>query len=224
MDNDKHLAARVRVTSWAAVGAAVVVAPLHALARYATDDGRSDLDSAAVRFWAEPAARAVRPLLDWSDPDTVYRAYGKVWPLAITAALGGAIVVLRSRRPARLERWGWRLALPGLGLMILGLFGFFWLGLDIAYLVAGLPGYLLAVVGCALIGLGLRRDGFRPRMVPVLLLGWLPLDIALSSVLSQGAGTVPMLVAWALAVGAVAGEPVSRRTRQGARPSGRPIG
>jgi hypothetical protein len=71
--------------------------------------------------------------------------------------------------------------------MTLGLFGFFWIRLDIAYLVAGLPGFLLAVVGSLVLGIALLRDGFRPWLVPALLLAWLPLDtISTSEVLSAG--------------------------------------
>ncbi|TDO46151.1 hypothetical protein EV643_1113 [Kribbella sp. VKM Ac-2527] len=172
MDHEHRL---VRATAWVPTGTAVVLAPLHALARFATSDGKEDLDSGVVRFWAEPVARALRPLLDWSDTDTVYRAYGKAWPVLIAATIVSAVLVRGSRRPGRLERWGWRLTLPGLTLMALGLFGFFWIGLDIAYLVAGLPGFLLAVAGSVLLGIALLRDGFRPWLVPALLLGWLPL-------------------------------------------------
>jgi hypothetical protein len=220
MDYEHRL---VRMAAWVPAGMAAVLEPLHALARFATPDGQEDLNSGVVRFWAEPAARALRPLLDWSDADTVYRAYGKVWPVLIAATIVSAVLVRKSRRPGRLERWGWRLTLPGLTLMVLGLFGFFWIGLDIAYVAAGMPGFLLAVVGSVLLGIALLRDGFRPLLAPALLLGWLPLDIALSSVLSAGAGTVPMMAAWALAVRTVRRGAVSRPTRPGELPSDRPI-
>jgi hypothetical protein len=214
MDHEHRL---VRAAAWMPTGMAVVLAPLRALARFATPDGQEDLDSGIVRFWAEPAARALRPLLDWSDTDTVYRAYGKAWPVLIAATIVSAMLLRNSRHPARLERWGWRLTLPGLTLMALGLFGFFWIELDIAYVAAGLPGFLLAVVGSLVLGIALLRDGFRPWLVPALLLAWLPLDIALSGVLSAGAGTVPMMAAWALATRTVRRGAVSRPTRPGAR-------
>ena len=189
----------IGVAPWVAVALAVVLAPVHALARFATPDGQEDLASGVVRFWAEPAGRSLRPLLDWSDADTVYRAYGKVWPVLIAATIVCAVMVRKSRSGGRLERWGWRLTLPGLTLMALGLFGFFWLHLDIAYVAAGMPGFLLAVLGSALLGIALLRDGFRPWLAPALLIAWLPLDIVLSDVLSAGAGTIPMMAAWALA-------------------------
>ncbi|WP_406047014.1 hypothetical protein [Kribbella sp. NBC_00889] len=210
MDHEHRL---IRKIAWVPVGMAAVLAPLHALARFATPDGQEDLESGVVRIWAEPTARALRPLLDWADVDTVYRMYGKGWPVLIAATIVSAVLVRNSRRRGRLERLGWRLTVPGLTLMALGLFGFFWIGLDIAYVVAGLPGFLLAVVGSLVLGIAFLRDGFRPWLVPALLLGWLPLDIALSSVLSAGAGTVPMMAAWALAIRAVRRGAVSRPTR-----------
>jgi hypothetical protein len=210
----------VGMTPWVPVALATVLAPLHALARFATPDGQEDLGSSVVRFWAEPAARTLRPLLAWSDADTVYRMYGKAWPILIAATIVSAVLVRNSRSRGRLERWGWRLTLPGLTLMALGLFGFFWIGLDIAYVAAGMPGFLLAVVGSVLLGIALLRDGYRPWLVPALLLGWLPLDIALSSVLSAGTGTLPMMAAWALAIQTVRSGAISRPTRPGALSSG----
>ncbi|MEN3263669.1 hypothetical protein [Pseudonocardia sp.] len=214
----------VRWWAWVPAGVGAVLTPLHALARFATADGKEDLGSGVVRFWAEPAARALRPLLDWSDADTVYRTYGKVWPLLIAATLVSALQVRRSRCQGRFERWGWRLTLPGLGLMVLGLFGFFWIRLDVAYVAAGAPGFLLAVIGSVLLGIAFLRDGFRPWLVPALLLGWLPLDFALSAVLSAGAGTIPMMAAWALSIWTQRRRAVSRPIRPGALPSGSPIG
>lgn len=214
MDHEHRL---IRKIAWVPVGIAAVLAPLHALARFATTDGKEDLDSGVVRSWAEPAARALQPLLDWADADTVYRTYGKGWPVLIAATIVSAVLVRNSRRPGRLERWGWRLTLPGLTLMVLGLFGFFWVGQDIAYVAAGLPGFLLAVAGSLILGIALLRDGFRPWLVPALLLGWLPLDIVLSGVLSAGAGTVPMMAAWALAIRTVRRDAVSRPARPTAR-------
>ena len=214
MDHEHRL---MRKLAWVPVGMAAVLAPLHALARFATPDGQEDLDSGVVRIWAEPSAHALRPLLDWADADTVYRTYGKGWAVLIAATIVSAVLVRNSRRSGRLERLGWRLTLPGLTLMALGLFGFFWIGLDIAYVVLGLPGFLLAVIGSLVLGIALLRDGFRPWLVPALLLGWLPMDIALSGVLSAGAGTIPMMAAWALAVRSADRGAVSPPTRPIAR-------
>jgi hypothetical protein len=66
--------------------AGTLLAPVHALSRYATADGAADLDSAAVRAWAVPAGRQLHPLLDWSDPQTVYTTYGRLClPIFVTA-------------------------------------------------------------------------------------------------------------------------------------------
>jgi hypothetical protein len=68
----------VGITAWVVAWIGLVLAPIHALSRFATAAGSGDLDSAVVRAWAVPAARALRPLLTWSDADTVYVAYGRL--------------------------------------------------------------------------------------------------------------------------------------------------
>ena len=74
---------------------------LHALARHATPDGQHDLDSPITRAWAVPAAHALRPLLDWSDPMTVYISYGRVWLLVFAPGLLCALVSIADGNRAR---------------------------------------------------------------------------------------------------------------------------
>jgi hypothetical protein len=58
--------------------AGTVIGQVHALAR-AQAHPDDFVESPLARVWGEPAIRVLRPLLDWSDPYTVYVTYGKIW-------------------------------------------------------------------------------------------------------------------------------------------------
>lgn len=195
IERDRHIGR-------AALAAAVVgtvLAPIHALSRYATEDGRSDLESSLVRAWAEPARDALHPLLDWSDADTVYLTWGKVWGLLFLAALLCAVTVRRRRTPEGAERWGWRIALTGYALTTVGVFGSYWTPLLDEFFLFTVPGLLVSMGGSTLLGFTLLRRRFRPRATAVLLATWIPAMIALSSTVALGAASMPMIWAWGLA-------------------------
>ena len=193
-------------TRWvgrAAVAAAafgVVLAPIHALSRYATEDGKEDLESGAVRAWAEPAGDALLPLLDWSDPDTVYLTYGKGWLFVFAAVTATAFLVRRTRAPRRAETWGWRIALTGYVVATASLVGTYWTPwLEEAFLLMSIPGMLISLVGSTVLGIALLRHGFRPRATAWLLALWFPLMVVLSSLVALGAAAMPMVLAWGIA-------------------------
>jgi hypothetical protein len=180
--------------------AGTILAPIHALSRFATADGAGDLDSFIVRAWAVPAARWLRPLLDWSDPMTVYITYGRVWLPILLAATACAFAIRHRRDPLRLERRGWRLALPGYVLATASVVGDYWTPwMDTSFAYLGIPGMLISVVGSTVLGIALLRRRFRPRLTGWLLATWLPALVALSSLIALGAALLPMLWAWALA-------------------------
>jgi hypothetical protein len=184
-----------------AAAAGTVLAPLHALSRFATVDGAKDLQNPLVRSWAEPAARALRPLLDWAGPDTVYLTYGKVFDPVVLVATVCAFAVRRSRSPRGLERWGWWVALTGYVVLTTGVLGEYWTPwVDGFFMALAAPGVLLSLIGSSLLGIGLLRRGFRPRAAAWLLATWLLTGIALGATIYMGAVLVPMLWAWTLAV------------------------
>jgi hypothetical protein len=186
--------------AFVAAGTGTVLAPVHALSRYATADGVEDLESPLVRTWAEPAADLLSPLLTWSDADTVYVSYGKVWLPVLLAVTTCAVLVRRRREPVGVERWAWPVALTGYAVAGAGLLGTYWTPwLDESFLFLGVPGLLLSLVGSTLLGLALLYRRFRPSATAWLLTLWLPAALALSTVLSLGAGLLPMVWAWALA-------------------------
>jgi len=181
--------------------ASIPLAPLNALARMQTESGRSDLENQLASWWAEPAMRTLSPwLLDFADTQTVYLTYGKFYLLAVLAVLACAVAT-RSRRPDDLgwvERWGWRLTIGSLGLMSVGHVCAYWLAfVDQGYVVI-LLGMLVGVFGNILLGIGLIRHGFRPRLSAWVILLDLPLSIALVSISTQALGMWPMMLAWGL--------------------------
>lgn len=196
MKLDDHQIGRAALV---AAAAGTVLAPLAALSRFATEDGKEDLESGVVRAWAEPARDTFEPLLDWASADTVYTTYGKLWTPILLAALLCAVTVFRRRTPTGAEKWGWRMTLLGMAGMTIGVTGSYWTpALEEMFLFA-LPFMLLAIIGGMVLGIGLLRRGFRPRTTAVLLVAWLPLFFMLSDVIALGAALLPMLWAWAVA-------------------------
>lgn len=180
---------------------ATMLAPLHALARFATEDGRSDLDLPGVRAWAEPAAEALEPLLDWASADTVYLTYGKAFfPIFLVATLCALVVRGGRGSTTGAEKWGWRLAAPGYVVVTVATFGEYWTPfLDEAFLLLAIPGMLLSMIGSTVLGIGLLRRGFRPRTTAVLLMLWIPAFIVLSNLIALGAAALPFLWAFGIA-------------------------
>lgn len=179
----------------------LVVAPLNALARMRTDSGRSDFDNPLAHWWADPAMRAFGPLVDWGSPDTVYETYGKFYVFAVLAALACALAV-RSLRPRgrTAERWGWRLTLTAYCLMAVSLFFTYWVAnLDLVFLAVTIPSLLLSTIGETMLGIGLVRAGFRPRLTGWVLALSFPLSQALVMMSTQALGMWPMMLAWGTA-------------------------
>lgn len=196
----ERAAALGRAAFWSAVWA-TALGPIHALARYATEDGKEDLELPGVRAWAEPARDALEPFLDWASADTVYLTYGKLWfPVFLLATLT-ALVVRGSRAEVHgAEKWGWRIASVGYVLATASLFGDYWTPwAEESFLLLGTPGLLLSLVGSTVLGIGLLRRGFRPRASAVLLVLWIPLLIVISNLVALGAAALPFLWAWGIA-------------------------
>lgn len=213
----------VRACGLAAVimaAASVVLAPLNALARMQTESGRSDLENEFAGWWAEPALRTLGPwILDFGSPDIVYLTYGKFYAVAVAAVIACAVAA-RSRRPANVrwtERWGWRLTLAGFALVLLGQVAFYWI-LGTWWTVAGgnpdspwgdwvyvlvLLGLLVGIPGGILLGIGLLRAGFRPRLAAWVILLDLPLSLALAEMSTMALTMWPMMLAWGLIGGSL---------------------
>ncbi len=214
--------AQNRLTRWAwgSALATLVIGQLHALARHRTEDGKSDLDIAATSFWAEPAGRALDPLLSWAGADTVYLTYGKWWVFALGVMVAAGYLVMRLRAPYGAELWGWRLFLVGNTLLALGAGTYYW-GQWTSYNVLediglwmDVPGALLSTIGATVLGIALLRRGAKPRLAAVLLLLSIVWLFAISMVTSLGNTAIPIMFAIALLAReetSARSAPVSRR-------------
>lgn len=187
-------------SAWVMAWMALVVGQLHALARHATTQGKDDLDLPLTRAWSVPVSRVLRPLLDWSNPDTVYLTYGKLWlPVFVTFTV--CAFVVRRHRSARgaLERWAWRIALIGYVVATAGVFGAYYTPwLDQSFLFLVLPGLALSVIGSTVLGIALLRAGFHPKATAWLLALWIPLFLAIAQVTSLGNTVLPAIFAFAV--------------------------
>jgi hypothetical protein len=191
--------------AWISALAALVLAPLHALARYRTEDGRSDLDIATTRFWAEPAGDLLSPLLTWADPDLVYVTYGKLWLPVFVLFTAAAFVAHRHRSPRGFEKGAWRVVLfayCGACVAVLGEYWTQWTGetnflLDLVFLVA-IPFLLLTMLGSTVLGITLLVKGYRPRLAAVLVACAVPGFLVLPEFLSLGSIVLPLAFGWAI--------------------------
>lgn len=208
--DDPATAGRVGRYAWAMAWVGLVVGQLHALARFATADGRADLELPLTRAWAEPAAELFAPLLEWGDEDLVYVTYGKVWFPVFVGFTLAAFAVHRRRSAARslggLERWTWRVVLAGYVAACVGVFLDYWTQWSGEYnvlfevgWVVTLPAFLLTVVGSTVLGATLLVRGFRPWFPALLLAGTFPLAfLVILQVTSMGSAALPIMFAFGL--------------------------
>lgn len=219
--------ARIGRFAWAAAWCGLVIGQLHALARHNTADGKEDLETWTTRVWSDPARSALRPLLDWADPDTVYLTYGKLWLPVFVAFTLCAFVVHARRRPSGFETWAWRVALTGYVYACFSVVLDYWTQLtdynaffDPAFLI-GLPSVPLTMVGSTMLGISLLRRGFRPRLTGWLLALAIPLTVVVSAFTSLGNVILPIAFAFGVAGRRLAAEVEEAATPRPA-PAARP--
>lgn len=202
---------RIGRLAWVMAWVGLVVGQLHALSRFATADGKEDLEQPLVAAWARPATDALAPLLTWAEPDVVYVTYGKVWFPVFVAFTLCAYVVYRRRQPDGVEKWVWRFALTGYVTACVGVFLDYWTqwtgnyngdGIEgmlfsVAWVIT-LPGLLLTLLGSTALGITLLSKRFRPVLPATLLAAIVPLTFAILQVTSMGSAALPVIFAFAL--------------------------
>ena len=198
MDIAPSTARVISTFAWVMAAAGTVVGQVHALAR-AQAHPDDFIDAPLARAWGEPAIRMLKPLLDWSDPWTVYVTYGKIWIPVCLAFTAAAYLVYRRREPRGLERRLWQIQLGGYATMTLSVAGDYltpWM--DQMFLV-GIAAMLVIGSGGIVLGIVMLRNRFRPRTTPVLLMIFFPFLLAVTSVTSLGSALLPLMWGWAIA-------------------------
>jgi hypothetical protein len=207
---DAH-APQVGRFAWVMAWVGLVVGQVHALARFATEDGKEDLELSTVAVWAEPAADLLAPLLEWGDPDLVYVMWGKVWFPVFAAFTLCALVVYRRRQPRGFEKWAWRVALTAYAGGCLATFLDYWTqwtgnyesgGVEGTLFMLGwfvtVPSFLLMLLGSTVLGVTLLVKRFRPVLPALLLALMIPLAFGILSFTSMGSAALPVMFAFGL--------------------------
>jgi glucose uptake protein GlcU len=198
--------------AWVMAWFGLVAGQLHALARHNTVDGRNDLKLPLTRLWSDPARSALKPLLNWANPDTVYLTYGKIWLPVFLGFTLCALAVHARRRPSGFEKWAWRVALTGYVWASAGVFCDYWTQLrgyngffDTAFLIT-IPGLLLTLLGSTLLGIALLRRRLTPKLPAWLLTLMIPLAVGIDQVTSMGSMALPVMFAFGILGHQIAGE------------------
>ncbi len=151
----------------AAVGGilGILISPFYALAYFATRDGAESLSAPWVAAWAGALRPVLEPFLTFASPETVYLTYGKLLTFVFLGWLAG-LLALHGRQAAssgRLEKWGFRVALTGIVLGVIGSVGVYWVGafswgvVDFFFLAFMVPALVLFNAGFPLFGAGTLR-------------------------------------------------------------------
>lgn len=202
---------RIGRFAWVMAWVGLVVGQLHALARFATEDGKEDLELPLTAAWAEPAADLLQPLLDWADPDVVYVTYGKIWLPVFAAFTLCAFVVYRRRQPAGFEKWAWRVAIASYALATVAVFLDYWTqwtgnyngdGIEAALFTLAwfvtVPSFLMLLLSSTVLGGTLLVRRFRPTLPAVLLALLIPLAFAILQFTSMGNAALPVMFAFGI--------------------------
>jgi hypothetical protein len=202
---------RIGRFAWVMAWLGLVVGQLHALSRFATEDGKEDLEVPLTATWAEPTADLLQPLLGWANPDIVYITYGKIWFPAFLAFTLAALVVYRRRQPVRVEKWAWRFAITAYTLATAAVFLDYWTqwtgnyngdGIEAALFTLAwfvtLPSLLMLLLSSTILGITLLVKRFRPILPAVLLALNIPLAFAILLVTSMGNAALPVMFAFGI--------------------------
>jgi hypothetical protein len=217
-------ARRISRTAWVMAAVGTVVGQVHALAR-AQAHPNDYVDAPLAAAWGVPATQALRPLLDWSDPWTVYVTYGKIWFPVCLAFTAAAYLVYRRRRPLGAERRLWQLALVAYALMTVSVFGDYFTPWMNQMFILGVAAMLVIGFGGIPLGIVLLRHGFRPRFTPILLMAFIPFMFAVTTLTSLGSALLPLMWGWAIAAHAVVSRSGTPNDPQAAvTPAGRAAG
>jgi hypothetical protein len=164
----------------------------------------------SVPPWQSGVERVAGSALTFASADDVYHAYGRVLFVVLAAFIIGLYGLYAKQRtafdykPRRSLVWGYRLAMTGLVLALIGNVGDYWLGLgtvlDLIFFVGGtILGLLLVLIGLVLFAVGGLRGASLPRPVAWSFILWFPVAIVLAVLGMENLPSVlvlPLSLAW----------------------------
>jgi hypothetical protein len=178
-------------------------------AAYSATSAGADL---SVPPWQSALERIAGSALTFGSADDVYQWYGRVLVLVLAALMVGLYGLYSNQgavsngKPRRSVVLGYRLAMIGLALALVGNFGDYWLRLGtilahVFFVVGTVLGLLLVAIGLILFGVGGLRGGTLARPVAWALIMWFPLAIVLALLGMENLPSLlllPLSVAWAI--------------------------
>jgi hypothetical protein len=167
--------------------------------------------------WQPALEQTANPALTFGPPVEVYHFYGRFVLLVLAAFLVGLYGLYANQRaafkerPSRLLVWGYRLAMTGLVLNLVGNLGDYWVSIGetigfISFVVGTVVGLLLQVIGLILLGFYGLRSGSLPRAAALAFVLWFPFTIVLLLVGMQNLPSAPLLglsLAWVIVGGSM---------------------
>jgi hypothetical protein len=108
----------------------------------------------------------------WDTYSPSYTTYGRLYLLSLPPELLGfhALRSLRGDGAGALERWGSRVLLVGMWLMVIGVFSDYRVGADLGFLLEMVATPLL-LAGFVVLGIGLQKAVSVPRWVGLIMVG-----------------------------------------------------
>src|SRR5215203_6171288 len=108
----------------------------------------------------------------WDTYSDLYRTYGRLYFLSLPPRLLGlyALRNVRGGGSGAQERWGFRLLLVGMWLMVIGVFTDYWVGVSLGFMLEIVATPLL-LAGFVVLAIGLRKAGDVPRWIGFILVG-----------------------------------------------------
>lgn len=178
--------------------------------------------------WQPALEQIVGPALSFGPAVQVYHFYGRLVLLVLAAFVVGLYGLYANQRTQfagqlpRLHIWGYRLAMAGLVLNLLGNVGDYWVTLGetlglIAFAGGTVVGLLLQVIGFALLAISGLRHASMPKAAAWPLILWFPFAVLLLLIGMVNLPSSPLLalsVAWAITGASMARAVVAERELQ----------
>ena len=131
----------------------------------------------------------------WESYSDTYRTYGRLYFLTLPPELVGLYVLrtLRAGGSGALEKWGFRLSLAGLWLMVLGVFTDYWVDV-FPGLLAQMVAAPVLLAGFLVLSPGLRKGRGVPRWVALAMVGVVVLAVPVTLVFVNHMPGGPLLL------------------------------